>query len=67
MNKFRNFVLTTKTERVAKDIKKHPRALYHWLNGRASPTARTLEVLVKLGKGAFSYQDIIDCTVHGKK
>ncbi len=67
MNKFREWVLTETTERVAKNLNKHPRAIYYWLTSRASPTAKYLEKLVKLGKGAFSYQDIIDCTVHGKK
>ena len=73
MNKFRAWVVSqsdqaeTARQIVAAKLDKHPRAIYYWLQGRASPTAKYLEILVKLGKGAFSYQDIIDCTVHGKK
>lgn len=33
-----------------------------WLNGRASPKALRMQELVRLGKGAFSYDDIINET-----
>ncbi len=67
MNKFRAWVLEKSVEEVAKKLRKHPRAVYYWLNSKASPPARIMEKLVLLGDGAFSYQDVIDCTIHRKK
>jgi hypothetical protein len=34
----------------------------HWLNGTSTPKALMMQRLVKLGRGAFSYDDIINET-----
>jgi hypothetical protein len=36
--------------------------VYAWLSGQSTPKALTMQQLVKLGKGAFDYDDIISET-----
>ena len=38
-----------------------------WINGRASPRPQLMIKLVKLGKGAFDYKDIVLETTRVKK
>jgi hypothetical protein len=38
----------------------------HWLWGNSTPRPRVMQKLVKLGKGAFSYDDIINETTKGR-
>lgn len=42
----------------------------HWILGNATPKALVMQRLVKMGKGAFGYDDIINVTskkIRGKK
>lgn len=36
--------------------------VYAWLQGHATPKALTMQQLIRLGKGAFTYDDIINET-----
>lgn len=38
----------------------------HWVWGNCSPRPLTMKKLVKLGKGAFDYEDIIQATTRKK-
>ena len=39
--------------------------VYAWLRGAASPKALTMQKIVKMSRGALSYDDIIDATKGG--
>lgn len=42
----------------------------HWVNGKATPKSLLMQKLVRMGKGSFDYDDIINETskkVRGKK
>jgi hypothetical protein len=64
MNKFRKWIDDEGGPKVvASNLRLNYRTVYFWLEGINSPTARLMVDLVKAGKGAFTYQDIIHCTV----
>lgn len=39
----------------------------HWLWGNSTPRALTMQKLVRLGKGAFDYDDIINETTKDRR
>lgn len=68
MNKFRKWIADTGGARhVAVLLGTTERSIYHWKAAINSPNAMTLQKIVTLSKGKVSYQDILDCTLHGKK
>lgn len=38
----------------------------HWINGTSTPKALVMQKLVRMGKGAFNYDDIINETKKSK-
>lgn len=68
MNKFRAWILATGgKESLAERMGKSPRAIYKWMSAETAPTGKDLVELRKLGKGAFTIDDVIDCCVLNKK
>lgn len=41
--------------------------VHHWLCGRTTPKAVTMQKLVRMGRGAFDFNDLIDETKKGGK
>jgi hypothetical protein len=47
---------------IARLLETESPTVYAWLSGAATPNALTMQKLVKLGRGAFDYDDIINDT-----
>lgn len=52
---------------VSRLLKLSDSTVYKWLACEVSPTAKRMIDLVKLGKGQFTYEDIIKETKKGKR
>lgn len=60
--KFFNWIEATSPREVARLLGTESPTVYAWLRGAATPSALTMQKLVKLGKGSFDYDDIINDT-----
>jgi DNA-binding phage protein len=52
---------------LAKKLKIDRTTIYDWLSCESSPTAMRMKEIVKLAKGAVTYEDIILETTKGRK
>lgn len=63
MAKFRDWITSQGgVVAVAHSLKIGRHTVYAWLDGRASPKALMMQKIVRLSKGAVSYDDIINET-----
>lgn len=60
--KFRNWVREQKPKVLAPKLGLDRSAIYLWLTRNSMPRPLTMQQLVKLGEGAFDYNDIIEDT-----
>lgn len=61
--KFKNWVIAQGgSTRLAAKLGLSSMAVQHWLNGTTTPRASSMQKLVKMGKGAFNSDDIINET-----
>lgn len=66
--KFRNWIKTQGGPvPVARSLGTESPTVYAWLSGVSTPSAVTMQRLVKMGKGAFDYGDIINETCKAKR
>lgn len=64
--KFRKWLKQKGPRKVAKMLDTESPTVNAWLRGDSSPKALTMQKLVELGKGQFSYDDIINDTKKSK-
>lgn len=59
-NSFRVWIEAHTAPRIAKVLKLNASTVYYWMSGARAPSPKLMQKLVKMGKGAFSYNDIIN-------
>lgn len=60
--KFSKWLRQKGPKKVAKMLETESPIVYAWLRGDSTPKALTMQKLIEFGKGAFSYDDIINDT-----
>jgi DNA-binding transcriptional regulator YiaG len=57
---FQNFIKQFGQDRLARQLSVSPSTVGHWLSGHCKPTDEKKKQIVKLAKGAVTYECIID-------